>query len=127
MARRRRLRQPRRGQLHLGQRSRRRHIAQPLDGPGPERQLHRGQFLRDQHLAPDPDFAFAGKDFIDGQTTGIVIATLSDITINIADNVVANDANGIWIGEVFGAKVTVTGTATNIFVNEAAPVVVVTH
>jgi parallel beta-helix repeat protein len=86
-----------------------------------------GNFFGTNNLAPDPDFAFAGKDFIDGQTTGIVIATLSDITINIADNVVANDANGIWIGEVFGAKVTVTGTASNVFVNEATPVVVVTH
>jgi parallel beta-helix repeat protein len=86
-----------------------------------------GNVIGNNNLAPDADYAFAGTDFIDGQTTGIVIATLSDISITISHNLIFNDANGVWIGEVFGAKVTAAGLATNFDVGVTTRVVVVTH
>ena len=86
-----------------------------------------GNIIGTNNLAPDSDFAFAGADFVDGQTTGIVIATLSNINITITHNIIVNDANGVWIGEVFGASVTATGTAANSFIDVATPVVTITH
>ena len=88
----------------------------------------RNNIIGTNNLAPDSDFAFAGADFVDGQTTGIVIATLSDISITIQNNVIVDDTDGVWIGEVFGATVTAVGTAaSNVFYGVTTPVVTVTH
>jgi len=83
--------------------------------------------IGENNLAPDADFAFASPDFVDGQTTGVVIATLSDISITIRNNVIVDDVNGVWIGEVFGASVTANAIASNSYIGVITPVLTVTH
>jgi len=83
----------------------------------------RGNIIGTNNLDPDQDFAFAGPQFVDGQTTGVVVATLSNITITVASNLIVNDADGVWLGEVFGATVTLNGAASNVFAGVGARVV----
>ncbi len=82
------------------------------------------------NLDPDHDYAFAGPDFIDHATTGIIVATLSNIAVTIEDNSISGDVNGIWFGELFGATVTPTPadpTSDNVFSGVTNDLVTVTH
>jgi parallel beta-helix repeat protein len=86
-----------------------------------------GNVIGTNNLDPDMDFVPFGSQFFDGQTTGIVLAAVSPVTITIARNVIANNVNGIWIGQVGGPRViTVIGVRTNLFFRVTHPVVIVT-
>lgn len=80
-----------------------------------------GNVIGPNNFAPDEDF---GPEYFDAQTTGVIVVAASDVTITIARNLISNDVNGVFIGEV-GATVTANGTASNRFVNVANPVVTV--
>lgn len=74
------------------------------------------------NLDPDEDF---GPQFLDSQTTGVIVIAASDVTIVVEHNVIANDVNGLFIGQVGGATVTVTGAAANLFLDVTHHVVTV--
>jgi parallel beta-helix repeat protein len=74
------------------------------------------------NLDPDEDF---GPQFFDSQTTGVIVISASDVTIVVQHNVIANDVNGLFVGQVDGATVTVTGAAANLFLNVQNHVVTV--
>jgi nitrous oxidase accessory protein NosD len=86
-----------------------------------------GNVIGTNNLDPDMDFVSFGSQFFDGETTGIVLAAVSPVTITIARNVIANNVNGIWVGQVGGpTAITVIGVRTNLFVRVTNPVVIVT-
>ena len=74
------------------------------------------------NLAPDADF---GPHYVDGQTTGVIVTAVSNVTITIEHNLIFSNVNGVWLGQVGGSTVTATGTASNLFVNVTNPVVTV--
>ena len=74
------------------------------------------------NLAPDLDF---GPQFVDSQTTGVIVVAASNVTITIARNLIFNNVNGIFLGQVSGATITVTGVGTNRFIRVAHDVVTV--
>jgi parallel beta-helix repeat protein len=84
-----------------------------------------GNVIGKNNLDPDQDFISFGKQFYDGDTTGVIVAAVSSVSITIARNVIANNVNGIWLGEIGGATITVTGIASNHFVNVTNHVVTV--
>jgi parallel beta-helix repeat protein len=84
-----------------------------------------GNLIGKNNLDPDQDFVSFGKQFYDGDTTGVIVAAVSSVAITIAHNVIANNVNGIWLGEIGGATITVTGIASNRFVNVTNQVVTV--
>jgi parallel beta-helix repeat protein len=77
------------------------------------------------NLDPDQDFVGFGSQFFDGPTTGVLVAAVSNVTITIARNLIFNNVNGIWLGQIGGATITVMGTASNRFVNVKHHVVTV--
>ncbi len=84
-----------------------------------------GNTIGTNNLAPDMDFAGFGSQFFDGQTTGVLVAAASDVTITIKQNLIFGNVNGVWLGQVGGATITAKGTATNRFVNVENDVVTV--
>lgn len=84
----------------------------------------RGQYLngnvirRNQigtnNLSGDRDFAPA----VDLQTTGVLVATVAPLSINITDNVIAKDHFGIWTT----GPVTARNVHANVFVKVTVPV-----
>ncbi|MGH3180854.1 MAG: right-handed parallel beta-helix repeat-containing protein [Streptosporangiaceae bacterium] len=84
-----------------------------------------GNTIGTNNLDPDMDFAGFGPQFFDGQTTGVIVAAASNVTITIARNLIFNNVNGVWLGQVAGATITAAGTASNRFVNVTNPVVTV--
>ena len=78
-----------------------------------------GNRIGTNNLTPDHDF---GPDFFDGETTGVIVAAVSNVDITIEHNTITNDVNGIWVGQV-GSTITVHGAATNLFINVKNPLV----
>jgi hypothetical protein len=72
----------------------------------------------------DPDMDF-GPEFFDGQTTGVIVIAVSDVSITVAHNVIYRNVNGVFIGNVGGPTVTVSGLATNRLFKVTNPVVTV--
>jgi parallel beta-helix repeat protein len=86
-----------------------------------------GNVIGTNNLDPDQDFVPFGPQFYDGEPTGVIVASASGIAITIAHNVIANNYYGLWLGEVLpGVTITVTGTASNRFVNVTHDVLTVT-
>lgn len=54
------------------------------------------------------------NDAADLETTGVLVADLSPVTITVTANVISNDYYGIF---TIGATAAVTGTGTNLFLN----------
>jgi parallel beta-helix repeat protein len=82
-----------------------------------------GNIIGTNNLDPDADF---GPHFVDSQTTGVIVAAVSNVTITIKHNVITNNVNGIWLGQVGGpAVITVIGAASNLFIHVMNPVVTV--
>jgi parallel beta-helix repeat protein len=81
-----------------------------------------GNLIGVNNLAPDEDF---GPSFVDSATTGVIVTSVSPLKITIAHNLIVNDVNGIWIGDVTPQAVTASDTASNVFVHVATPVVTV--
>lgn len=69
-------------------------------------------FIGTNNLTPDEDF---GPAFVAAQTTRVIVTAVSDVSITVAHNVIVHDVNGVWLGEVGGAALTVTGLASNAF------------
>jgi parallel beta-helix repeat protein len=84
-----------------------------------------GNVIGTNNLDPDQDFVPFGPQFFDGKTTGVIVAAASSVTITIAHNVIVNNEIGIWLGQVPPATITVTGTASNRFINVTNNVVTV--
>jgi parallel beta-helix repeat protein len=85
-----------------------------------------GNTIETNNLDPDQDFVGFGAQFYDGQTTGIVLAAVSPVTITIEHNLIFGDVNGIWVGQVGGpGTITVIGATTNLFLHVTNPVVTV--
>lgn len=74
------------------------------------------------NLAPDSDF---GPHFVDPVTTGVIVVAVSPVTITIDHNLITDNVDGIWIGDVTSGAVSASGTATNAFVRVTNPVVTV--
>ncbi|MBO0744571.1 MAG: right-handed parallel beta-helix repeat-containing protein, partial [Candidatus Dormibacteraeota bacterium] len=74
------------------------------------------------NLAPDSDF---GPHFVDPVTTGVIVVAVSPVTITIDHNLITDNVDGIWIGDVTPGAVSASGTATNAFVRVTNPVVTV--
>lgn len=85
-----------------------------------------GNVIGTNNLDPDRDFVGFGPQFFDGQTTGVLVAAVSNVAITIAHNLIFNNVNGLWLGEIGGATISVTGTASNRFVKVTNDVVTVT-
>ena len=81
-----------------------------------------GNVIGTNNLAPDADF---GPHYVVSQTTGVIVTAASNVTITIEHNLILNNVNGIWLGQVGGATVTATGAASNRFVNVTHHVVTV--
>lgn len=81
-----------------------------------------GNLIGKNNLAPDQDF---GPHFLDPDTTGVIVTAVSPVTITIEHNLITNDVNGIWIGNVTPDAVTASGTASNVFAHVTNPVVTV--
>ncbi len=81
-----------------------------------------GNIIGTNNLSPDSDF---GPHYFDGQTTGVIVTAVSNVTITIDHNLIFNNVNGLWLGQVGGPTITVTGTASNLFVNVKNQVVTV--
>ncbi len=60
----------------------------------------------------DADFL---PTFSDMQTTGVIVAVASSITITIAHNLISDDVDGVFMGTVDGATITASGTSSNRF------------
>jgi parallel beta-helix repeat protein len=84
-----------------------------------------GNVIGTNNLDPDQDFVPFGPQFFDGETTGVIVAAASNVTITIAHNLIVNNEIGIWLGQVPPATITVTGTASNRFINVTNNVVTV--
>jgi parallel beta-helix repeat protein len=84
-----------------------------------------GNTIGTNNLDPDMDFVGFGSQFFDGETTGVIVAAVSNVTITIARNVIFNNAIGVWLGQAGGSTITAMGTASNRFVNVTNPVVTV--
>jgi parallel beta-helix repeat protein len=84
-----------------------------------------GNVIGTNNLDPDQDFVGFGYRFFDGRTTGVIVAAVSSVTITIAHNLIFNNVNGLWLGQILGATITVKGTASNRFVNVKHHVVTV--
>jgi hypothetical protein len=80
-----------------------------------------GNLIGTNNLAPDLDF---GPHYFDGPTTGVIVTAVSDVTITIEHNLITNDVNGIWVGQV-GSTITVTGASANLFIKVANPFTVI--
>jgi hypothetical protein len=65
----------------------------------------------------------SAPQFFDAPTTGVIIATASDVTITIAGNNIYNNVNGVWLGQAGGATITATGSTH--FVHLENPVVTI--
>lgn len=78
------------------------------------------------NLNPDFDFVMYGNDYYDAATTGVIVATLSNIHVTIANNTITGNTDGVWIGEVGGASVSATGIPSNTLAPGTTPVVTVT-
>jgi parallel beta-helix repeat protein len=76
------------------------------------------------NLDPDSDF---GPHFVVSGTTGVIVTAASPVSIAIARNVIADDVNGIWIGNVTPNAVSVSpsGGSSNLFIHVTNPVVTV--
>ncbi len=81
-----------------------------------------GNVIGTNNLSPDSDF---GPHYFDGQTTGVIVTAVSNVAITIDHNLIFNNVNGLWLGQVGGPTITVTGTASNLFVNVKNQVVTV--
>jgi parallel beta-helix repeat protein len=90
-----------------------------------------GNVIGTNNLDPDQDFVPFGPQFFDGKTTGVIVAAVSDVTITIARNLIFNNKIGIWVGRVPATPqsppptITITGIATNRFINVRNDVVTV--
>ena len=80
-----------------------------------------GNLIGTNNLAPDLDF---GPHYFDGQTTGVIVTAVSNVSITIEHNIITNDINGIWVGQV-GSTITVNGTTSNLFIKVTNPLVTV--
>jgi parallel beta-helix repeat protein len=80
-----------------------------------------GNVIGTNNLAPDEDF---GPSFVDGPTTGVIVEAVSNVSITVEHNIIENDVNGIWVGQV-GSMITVTGASSNLFLHVANPLVTV--
>lgn len=78
------------------------------------------------NLLGDPDFASFGSGCLNTATAGVIVATLSPITVTIRGNTVNGDENAVWLGSVNGASIIVSGLATNAFPNTGVPQYAVT-
>jgi parallel beta-helix repeat protein len=81
-----------------------------------------GNVIGTNNFDPDADF---GPEFVDSHTTGVIVVAASNVTITIARNLIFNNVNGIFLGQVGGATITVTGVGTNRFIKVAHDVVTV--
>ena len=82
-----------------------------------------GNTIGTNNVDPDHDF---GPPFDDGQTTGVIVIAVSNVTITIKHNVIFNNVNGIWVAAVGGSTVVAVGAATaNLFIHVTNPVVTV--
>lgn len=77
-----------------------------------------GNVIEDNHigtnnLAPDHDYASFG--YFDAKTTGVIVATLADVSITIEHNVIAKNELGIWLAGINAATIDATGLGTNLF------------
>jgi hypothetical protein len=81
-----------------------------------------GNVIGTNNLSPDSDF---GPHYFDGQTTGIIVTAVSNVTITIEHNLIFSNVNGVWLGQVGGPTISATGIASNLFVNVTNPVVTV--
>jgi len=81
-----------------------------------------GNVIGTNNLAPDMDF---GPSYFDASTTGVIVTAVSPVSITIEHNVIINDVNGIWIGDVTPGAVTATGATSNSFVHVTIPVLTV--
>jgi parallel beta-helix repeat protein len=81
-----------------------------------------GNVIGTNNLSPDSDF---GPHYFDGQTTGVIVAAVSNVTITIEHNLIFSNVNGVWLGQVGGPTISATGLASNLFVNVNNPVVTV--
>ncbi len=64
----------------------------------------------------DPDFFPS----VDPSTTGVIVASVTPLSITVKDNLIANNVFGIWTT----APVTTTGAHANLFVHVTTPVFV---
>ena len=71
-------------------------------------------FIGTNNVVGDPDFA----PHVDKQTTGVLVGTVSPLSIEISGNVIANDHFGIWTT----GPVTVRGANGNFFSGDTVPV-----
>ena len=71
-------------------------------------------FISTNNLVGDPDFA----PHVDNQTTGVLVGTVSPLSIEISGNVIANDHFGIWTT----GPATVRGADGNSFSGDTMPV-----
>ena len=76
-----------------------------------------GNLIGTNNLAPDLDF---GPHYFDGPTTGVIVTAVSNVSITIEHNLITNDVNGIWVGQV-GSTITVAGASSNLFIRVANP------
>ncbi len=74
------------------------------------------------NLDGDPDFLPA---FADTQPTGIFVGVASSITITISHNVIFNDVDGVFMGQVGSATITASGLASNRFFQVSNDVITV--
>ena len=81
-----------------------------------------GNVIGTNNLSPDSDF---GPHYFDGQTTGMIVTAVSNVTITIEHNLIFSNVNGVWLGQVGGPTISATGIASNLFVNVTNPVVTV--
>ena len=90
-----------------------------------------GNVIGINNLDYDFDFVGFGPQFVDRLTTGVIVAAVSNVSITIAHNLIVNNAIGIWLGQIPPmpqappATITVTGIATNHYVNVTSDVVTV--
>ncbi|MDA8033029.1 MAG: right-handed parallel beta-helix repeat-containing protein [Actinomycetota bacterium] len=85
-----------------------------------------GNQIGTNNLAGDPDFTSFGGDYLAGSTTGVLVASLSPLTVTIEGNTISSDAVAVWLGSVNGAGIIVSGLATNAFPNSGVPEMAVT-
>jgi len=84
-----------------------------------------GNLIGKNNLAPDMDFSIPfGPQFFDGQTTGVIVAAASNVSITIEHNLITNDVIGVWVGQV-GSTITVNGAPSNLFIGVTNPLVTV--
>jgi hypothetical protein len=90
-----------------------------------------GNVIGVNNLDPDQDFVGFGPQFYDGEPTGVILAAVSNVSITVAHNLIANNAIGIWVGQIPPtpqappATITITGINTNRYINVKNDVVTV--